>query len=75
MIGGMLAAVTVAVIALLAFAPGEAKAPPQGAMMCWRADGGFACEDGTWTPRPRIEEDDPAWDCATMGNLQCGPEE
>ena len=23
--------------------------------------------------QPRIEEDDPRWDCATMGNRICGP--
>lgn len=26
----------------------------------------------TW-PVPRIEEDDPAWDCTSMGNRRCGP--
>jgi hypothetical protein len=29
------------------------------------------------TPRqfaPRCEEDQPCWDCATMGNLICGPD-
>ena len=53
---------------------------PAGAVACYRADGGFACEDGTWTPdRDRqpmaaaIEEDEPGWDCATMGNRICGP--
>ncbi|WP_263729976.1 hypothetical protein [Cellulomonas sp. SG140] len=25
------------------------------------------------TPSPRIEEDDPRWDCRTMGNHVCGP--
>lgn len=24
-------------------------------------------------PSDRIEEDDPRWDCVTMGNGQCGP--
>ncbi len=24
-------------------------------------------------PPPRCEEDQPCWDCATMGNRQCGP--
>lgn len=23
---------------------------------------------------PQIEEDEPGWDCATMGNLICGPQ-
>lgn len=38
--------------------------------------------DGTgyseWPPaeqEERIEEDDPRWDCETMGNGQCGPQE
>ena len=22
---------------------------------------------------PRIEEDEPGWDCRTMGNFNCGP--
>lgn len=26
------------------------------------------------TPRP-IMEDDPGWDCRTMGNLMCGPDD
>jgi hypothetical protein len=25
------------------------------------------------TTAPPCQEDDPCWDCATMGNLQCGP--
>jgi hypothetical protein len=30
---------------------------------------------GTPTPRPShtITEDDPSWDCRTMGNRSCGP--
>lgn len=24
---------------------------------------------------PQIEEDEPGWDCATMGNRICGPED
>lgn len=25
-------------------------------------------------PAAAIQEDDPGWDCQTMGNRQCGPE-
>ena len=25
------------------------------------------------TPAGQIQEDDPRWDCRTMGDLQCGP--
>lgn len=37
--------------------------------------GGFATGPWTWDSNgyERIEEDDPRWDCRTMGNRICGP--
>jgi hypothetical protein len=31
------------------------------------------CKTETPPPGPQPEEDQPGWDCHTMGNHQCGP--
>ena len=70
---------SIAYAAFIALAPSWASVPqaladqqPTDTELCeyapeWAIESGVVCAQGD-----RIEEDDPRWDCHTMGNRRCG---